>query len=566
MKSQVSQKTKNDSIDFWIDIIFIFFAVSFTHFLLLLNDGIYWDGWNIFNALKENEWQLLFDHWKIWGYSISAYIVWFIGLFPNIVFTHKLFSFIAIFGMTIIVYSLSYTSGFMNRLESLFISIIFMAFPAYQMWAELTYTSMIILYFIFFVAWLIAIKKGEINNKLFYGKKFTGVGIRLLSLGLFLLSFGYTPILSIYGAFFIYLFYFEGKKTSCSDHSRKYVNYAVTLLKNFDYFLLPFIYWLIKKKYFVYNDIYWEYYGINLGFSYIFENFVTYISNAVIFQIKESINVCVAHPILMGIIFVVLLLFTEQRLRLSKKNLQIVVGKPDALISIPILVFSLIALICAMLPFIATGQLPAQHGWFSRFAIFISMPVAVFLVGISKVFVGIGFKHSSFSSYLNLSIMLLAITGFMLNTIQNYTILQKRWVKDRSIIYKLSKDKDAAAYSTYQINDDFKIIMRNDGSWEYYRPYEWNGIFKTAWGGETRLGGQGQTLKEFIKRTNNKSFLMYKDYDPNGRIAVVHIKPGPMASDPKVVYKYIYYRLTGSAEKINELLSQYVCVEVKSRM
>lgn len=553
--ADTSLNKRNRFFYFRLDIVCIIFLVTVTHFLLLCNDGVYWDGWIIYHCLVGDEWNLFYKDWSGYGHAIVAHINWAMKLFPDIVFGHKITTFISLLGSTVCVYLLAIYSGLLSRLESLSLSFIFVAYPAYQIWVELVYMPMVFLYFIFLLAWLLTIKRIDINDRIFHGKRYSSFVIRLASLVLFFIAFNYNAFLVFYSGFFLYLILYEGRSLDVSLRFKCLSSYRSIIFKNLDYFLLPFIYWIYKKSFFEWSDSYSNYYGIKLNLIEILKNFYKYIDNAVFYQFKNSVNFFARYPLLLIILLVVFILVFFRKSFLKKG-----VNTVSAPNTVLLLFFGIILLISAIFPYAAIGGVPNKAGWLTRYSLFSSLPVSILLITLSRGFYASPVKFRNIALHLRSFLLVLLIAGFVINTMSNYVAYQKRWIKDRSVMFHLSRDKTAGDYSTYIVKDSFGIIH------EQYRTYEWNGMFKKVWGDETRMGGTDALLEYYSSQIDGmpKKLYLCSDYDPDGPRAFLDIKPGPIANDSKVVYQYIYYRLMGDENKINKLLQNFTVVQVKA--
>ncbi|MBZ0306240.1 MAG: hypothetical protein K8I82_09245, partial [Anaerolineae bacterium] len=120
------------------DTLILLVTAFIVHGLLLLNDGVYWDGWmHVYWPIRENDWDTLYWTFDRWGYPIRAYQHWLVGHLPSLIFGHKLFTFVSIFLCALLVHHIGGKSGYLSRRESLFIALLSMVYPAYQVAFEL---------------------------------------------------------------------------------------------------------------------------------------------------------------------------------------------------------------------------------------------------------------------------------------------------------------------------------------------------------------------------------------------------------------------------------------------
>jgi len=156
---------------------------------------------------------------------------------------------------------------------------------------------------------------------------------------------------------------------------------------------------------------------------------------------------------------------------------------------------------------------------------------------------------------------------FTLSLVRNYVGWQARWVKDRSVMVNLRGREDARDDSVYWVYDEFPAVGK-----EFYRFYEWSSIFKTVWGGESRVGlDQKNTTSEF---DNSEKFLDRRqefftarynlsNFDPAGCEVKLTIRPGPEASsETTMAFKYLYYKFF-SPSRLDEYLRGVTNIEVQ---
>lgn len=76
--------------------IIIFVTVLITHGLMLLMDGIYWDGWRHYTRHVENDFGKFRDEFFATGVPVEAYAQWAMHYFPNVIFGYRFVSLLAI--------------------------------------------------------------------------------------------------------------------------------------------------------------------------------------------------------------------------------------------------------------------------------------------------------------------------------------------------------------------------------------------------------------------------------------------------------------------------------------
>ena len=181
----------------------IFTIAIIIHGLLLLNDGVYWDGWLIYTDLIDKEWNSLYLCFVEVGLPLILYLHWFMGYFPNIIFGYKLAAFMSLTFSAILIFMICNELGRISRLESFFIAVLGLSYPAFQVSIELMMLPYLVCYCLFFCGVFLTMtsekKRGLPHSSL-----------RLFSLVFFFLSFTIESLLVFYyGFLLIFLMHFQ---------------------------------------------------------------------------------------------------------------------------------------------------------------------------------------------------------------------------------------------------------------------------------------------------------------------------------------------------------------------
>src|SRR5512143_840826 len=107
-------------------------VAAIVHGLLLFNDGIYWDDWLWILALKAKDWPRI----RVAGFSrgapLDAYFDWFFSMFRNTESAHRLVAFLSILLIAILTRALCRQAGRLSRVESWWVAVLAMVYPAFQ--------------------------------------------------------------------------------------------------------------------------------------------------------------------------------------------------------------------------------------------------------------------------------------------------------------------------------------------------------------------------------------------------------------------------------------------------
>lgn len=494
-----------------------------THGLLLLNDGVYWDGWLIYTALIEKNWTVL----NLWftesgGLPLTLYLHWFLGYFPGVVFGYKLIAFLSITLSGILVYLVCDKLRIFTCKESLLIVLLSLSYPAFQVSIGLITLPYLVFYCLFLLACLFAVKSEEVKGIPSH------YFMRAFSLILFALSFSINSLLVFYFGFFFILVHYIQRKWNLSSFKDVFTK---ILPRRLDYAILPFLYWVIIKFFFPAHGLYANYNQISFSPLRIIYIYIIFAKNAVYAQLNEALVGLINMPVLLllGLLaaYCAYVIFSLNDKVLFGQKL-----KPYSL-----LFCGFMLLLLGIFPYAVVGKSPSIHGWGTRHALLVVLPMAIVIVNFGHML--FGNKKGSISK-IGFSFLVIFVLAFSISTITYYISWQARWVKDRSIMTNLAdfdKEKDI---SILWINDQFPLGGENN-----YQFYEWSSMFKTVWGDESHIGLDSKNHRSgfpvdygcfFNKRYNLSNF------DPDGSQAELTIRRGIPHSELGLSMWYLYYK------------------------
>ena len=509
-----------------IDYNYVVIVVSavLIHGLLLLNDGVYWDGWLIYDVFLDKDW----NDYYLWASEMGGLPIMhyfhrlLVVIFPGVIFGYKLVAFLSITFSALFVYMICNELRLSNRKENLFIALLSLSYPAFQVSVELSVNSYLVCYCLFLLACLLAIKsegKGGIPHYF----------LRLCSLAFFILSFRINSLLVFYfGFLFILVFYIQRKWRflSVKDVFTKIVP------RRLDYLLLPFLYWIIIKTVFPSHGLYANYNKIVFSPLRIIYKYIFFAKNAVYAQLNDALVNLINMPVLLllGLLatYCIYSIFSLDEKVFFERKL-----KPYSLF-----LFGFILLLLAIFPYAAVGKAPSIHGWNTRHALLVALPMAIIIVSFGRILFG---NKKGTISKIGFSFLVIFVLAFSISTITYYIAWQARWVKDRSVMTNLSDLNKKEDISVFWINDQFPLGGENN-----YRFYEWSSMFKTVWGDESHIGLDQKiysagALVDY-QRYSNKRYNL-SDFDPDGRQAILTIHMGPRKhSDLRLSVRYFYHK------------------------
>lgn len=516
------------------NIYILLITVLLAHGLLLLNDGVYWDGWLVYRYLKDHNYEALYQTYKMagtWGVP-SLYLT--LNYFGNLIFIHKFVVFCCIYTANIFAYFSAKRLNLLSDLECLFIGMLSIAYSSYQAWHELMVMPYAILYAIFYVAVYLLLFSCDVRS---CSKR---IIIKTVSVFLFLISFSMASLLAYYYAGMLLYYVKDG-----GDELFSWRRIVVFLKANVGLMLLPIVYRTIKVcfsspfgKFSGYNKIVYD------PAMWIFNIMVT-LRNSVNVQLSECITNLIEYPLLIVLVGLVVCV-AQAGIRVNNVSPQKQVSPKGMLI------FGVVALLLAIFPYAAVGIFASSQGWSTRHSLLMYIPISIIIVAVTKI--GLAERITS-GSRAHVFLILMLVAGFVITDNKVYMQYQLRWVKDKAFISALRNRDNLKNYSMYLIHDNVSTGIR-----ELYRGYEYSSMFKEAWGGESRYGID---MRDYdASNTENiiegaivnadvsimsmsemvRSMYILSDYRTTNKIINIYLKKMTKDPDLLIFLKYYYYK------------------------
>jgi len=489
--------------------------------LLLLNDGLYWDGWLIHRFLDARDWPNLSKIFVESGLPIWTYLHRLMGYSPDIVLGYRLAAFACIAASGLLIYQIGCLSGLVSPEESLLIALISLTYPGFQVAFELIILPYVLGYFLFWLAVFLALLAEQQDKPARYGLR---VGA-LLGFGI---SFGINSLLVFYFGFLWLLVLFVRRSRSLSVREI----FTSFLPRHLDYLLLPFLYWISKEILFPRQGLYGDYNQFRLSPGSLAVSVGKFLYNSIYYQVNSALTELTRQPMI-GLIVFLAAYWCYNVLGVRSSGLP---GDRVKLHALP--VFGCILLGLGILPYVAVGLGPTAHGWSTRHALLVALPLAIVIVGLVRLVFATGDGMLSRTGWV---LVVVLVGAFSLSTVHNYISWQARWVKDRSIMVNLAASPEFKPFSVYWVDDQFPA-----GGEPFYRFYEWSSMFRTVWGDESRIGldkrfsGAGFLSESGLFFTSRYNLA---DFDPLGCQAALTIqRAAPRYSDIELAMRYLFHR------------------------
>lgn len=523
-----------------------------SHGLLLLNDGTYWDEWLLGSYLAEDNWKEVNAWATESGMPVIGYFYWalkLLGLFPF----YKIIALATLFILAVLVFKLCSEFNWLTRLEALGVAVLSLAYPAYQTSIELSTFRYLVFYcaFLFVILQLLRSTRAETPLQLTPWR-------RVLLLVILFISFNLNSLLVFYFPLLFVVFW----QIKCA-HSLSWVEVAKTqLLGKLDFIALPFIFYAIKKIFSPAYGVYAGYNELNLDPASVGAHLGHYTKNALYGQIDASLSGLFAYPLVILFLLPLTYLACVKYQRAAPGSNDVVQVKPIPLYGL--LFFGVALLLCGMLPYAAVGLSPTLTGWNTRHALLAGLPVAFLIVTLLRplwIVQPAGSQEGMVGRFVALFTVVILVAAFSLSTASYYVSWQARAVKDKAIMADLAEVALLKNFSVFWINDQYPL-----GGERLYRFYEWAGMFKKTWGGESRIGFQVQgypqeslaAYKDFYNKSNNLS-----EFDPLGCQAGLIIRQGALQySESQLVWKYFQYKFF-EPQKMTDFLHGVVNIHIE---
>ncbi|NPV85826.1 MAG: hypothetical protein HPY45_07435 [Anaerolineae bacterium] len=524
---------------------------TLTHGLLLINDGIYWDGWIIHSFLAEKDWGALYHLYDQYGSPWQAWQHWSMLILPSFKITYRLVEFGGLVVFALVLFAILNETKIVSPLERFWITLLTISYPAFQILvSQVTATNLGLSNPLLLLAVLAALRAEK-----FVGK--AHIGWRILALLLFVFCFmGMDYYLAFYFGFLLFLVLYARWQ-----HNMSLKGLLTYVVHRLDYVLLPFVYWFLRRSLFPQQGDYATHYKIGVGSASFFAAYLGF-AQFILNQLGDWLTRLLSAPafwfVLMGGIFAWLYWLFQSS---QKHNPVSATVRPYS-----ILLFGMALLVLAIFPFAAAeGRVPKLLSYDIRHAILLPLPLALILVGgMRLIFPTKSDRPLSIIAAIVLTITLLGMTHA---TITDYLQWQARWAKDRAVITYLDTLPAAQKYTLFWVRDEF--LAEED----YYRFYEWAGMFKVVWGNEKRAGMNETQLVGAFQNDIGKALAYLRpfathayllaDWDPAGCQARLIVRRADWTgSDVAIAGRYFYYKYL-LPDKMNDYLSRLVSVQVE---
>jgi hypothetical protein len=415
-------------------LLFLFYLIAHGGILFIPN-AIYWDDWILYRA----ESSVILDLFRQTGsmFNYGAYL--HIGLLELGPWIYKWLTFVLMFASGLLLNSVVKRHQKISDSNRFFLVLLFLVLPFNLARVALIDFPYTLCYFLFFLAWALMDR------------------FRLLALALFFLSFNTNSLLVFYALPFFDILYRRGYFTS-------WKNVVIFIFRFADYFLLPFIYFLLKTRYFTPSGLYE---GYNEGFNAL--NLIVVPSLQFVGAFKLNANV--------GLITILAAVsFYLMRERVSFALL----GKR---VSVTYFIAGLIVFILGAFPYWIVGLVPNFTDWNSRHQLLLPLGCALVVLSVWHYLKG------------GMALFSVIVGVCLAINVATYKDFYIDWQKQQQLIKLFSSNADVKD-SELVVIDDQTIDINAMG--RVYRFYEWNGLFEVAFANQKRFGISKNDLPRYF--------------------------------------------------------------------
>ncbi|KAB2933639.1 MAG: hypothetical protein F9K24_07295 [Leptonema illini] len=494
---------------------------TLAHGLLLLNQGVFFDDWVLYDV----RFDLIVERFTQAGAPWVGFLHGVMQSLPFNVFSYRILVFLSYMGAALLLNLILKDVQELRSASRLAIVILFSVLPVNSARIAMINGPAVLFYLLFFVGfWLFSV---YLKRRLFV--------LRIASLVAFFVSFTLNSLLVFYLLVPLFLYYRERKNLK----SLRLM--LVAGLKFADFFLLPILFYLIALIVFPPHGVYAGYNFVSPDPMNLLHGVVTLLLSFVNFFIFD-VNTLLSQLSLFVLLIAYILV---RRCRLPQGGqqwyLRWFIG------------FGLLAFFLAVFPYCMVGKLPQSVDWDSRHQIL--MPLgASFVLFFTIVFLG---RKVGWNQHFAL-VLLVTISVF--SSWRSYIGFELDWFKQVAIAEHFKNHPVVKERSTFIVKDELVSLNANG---RQYRFYEYTGLMKQAFGDQKRFA---ISLWEFSGSVEDFATMLdesynLKDYKATEPEALILIRQGgkPLKGSNLLRLKYYEFFLP---EKFREVVKQGVRIDV----
>ncbi|OQW46793.1 MAG: hypothetical protein A4S09_02480 [Proteobacteria bacterium SG_bin7] len=515
-------------------------VLFFAHWLILLNDGVYYDGilvqsWrNLHPFSFLNQW-----FWDV-GKPLLSLIYFPVLYFSNWIFISKLVNFICLFFTSYLIRRILEHSKLFSPRDALAISLLALSYSGIQMAAEMAALQ----YYLLFPVYLFGFFLYQISFD-----KYKSAKLRLqIAGGVVCFAGFFTSSLLPLHYFFTALLAYELKLKRNWNFTRLIFELKYVLV-------LPVVFWITRGVLFPPNEIYKKYYFIDLNWQSIKDGYLSLINLPVMGEFLNSLSpYSSAFISVLSIVALTLLFYFLQDSSESSEK--------SKLSPFLILLSGIIVLLLGSFPYIAIRQYFDQFGWSTKNNVLVGTGMGLLLFGI----IGLITLPKPLSKY-RYSLMATFVVLFSLNANKNFVDLQLGSIKHNAFISEASKNSSFQSGSLFELKDEFYIPRLPNLYYSHNIAY----VFYLATNDLKRNGKileKDETPKFVDPQEAHKiisghaPILATPDVNVKGRQYYINIKRRDNRPESNIVYEYFKLKFL-SPERLEKFYSNLMDIHIR---
>jgi hypothetical protein len=492
----------NKKISSWLasllksDIIIITIVYTMAHFLMLLNNGIFWDDWIYINWDKS----IMLDHFAQFGNIFLGYYFNLIFSLGNSVFIFRLLTFLAFLLSALLLNETLKTVKGIDHTSRLLLVLLFAIIPVNGARIAISVSEYALCYFFFFLGlWLTS--RYIVQRTIIF---------RITALIFLFLSFFTNSFLVFYSVVLLYIGYMELKQVSSTSIFRLAARYV-------DFIIMPLLFWVLRAIFFQPHGIYGDY------------NIIT-VSDLILLPfhlVVASYNLLVELMIIsretvltLGFLVIILLPLMYMLIRSVCNHNQSSMGTQSST-DTTFFLAGIILILIGLFAYLAVGKIPAYYDWQSRHELLLPLGFSFVLC--------FGFKKTAGLLKLNRVITIVLLSAVIVFCIcacmSNYLAYQKDDYKQLSLMEQFESSDIMKNYTTFLFVDGARDLNARDRT---YRFYEYTGMMAYVFDDETRFGCEQYEQSSFTNASDYQKYRNYKyrDYAERSLQYVVTVEKG----------------------------------------
>lgn len=458
------------------DISIITIIYMLAHFLMLLNNGIFFDDWLYIDSDKS----IMLDHFYQFGNIFLGYYFNLIFSLGNSVFIFRLLVFIAFLLSAVLLNETLKTIKGIDHTSRLLLVLLFAIIPVNGLKIAISVSEYALCYFFFFLGlWL--------TSK--YLMKRTII-LRIAALIFIFLSFFTNSFLVFYSVVLLYIGYKELKQISSASISRLVARYI-------DFIIIPLLFWVLRTIFFQPHGFYMDYNSITVLNLIKFPFHLVY----AIFNLLVELAIISRETLLILGLFLIALLPLAYILIKSVYNHN--QGNAD----MKFFLTGIILFLIGLFPYLVVGKIPGYYDWDCRHELLLPLGLSFVLY----------FGFNIIANLLKLNriiriVLLSVIIVFCIcSCVSNYLDCQKDDYKQLSLMEHFKSSEVMKNNTAFLFVDEARDLNARHRTYFFY---EYLGMMVHVFNDETRFGSEPLPYSlanisnyQYLKRFKNRDYI-----------------------------------------------------------